>query len=251
MNFWRFLSPRALGFTLRTSRQALADRLRGAPSRPRQVAAYVARHARPGDPAHVLETIDRFAREERWLMNIGPEKGPLVTELASRLPAAARVLELGAYCGYSAIMLASACGPQSTVTSIEVNAESVDSARRNVEVAGLSGRVNFLHGPSNRVIESLEGTFDLVLLDHWKDLYRRDLELLEARKLLRAGSIVVADNVGELFSPQSYLDYVRHCGRYESENRPATIEYTDVPDAVEISVYRGEDAGPGRAQVPV
>ena len=56
---------------------------------------------------------------------------------------------------------------------------------------------------------------------------------------MQAGSIVVADNVGELFNPQEYLEYVRGCGRYESENRPATIEYTSVPDAVEISVYRG------------
>jgi hypothetical protein len=45
--------------------------------------------------------------------------------------------------------------------------------------------------------------------------------------------------VGKLFNPDEYLGSVRNCGRYESENRPATIEYTAVPDAVEISVYKG------------
>jgi hypothetical protein len=48
---------------------------------------------------------------------------------------------------------------------------------------------------------------------------------------------VVADNVGKIFDADIYLDYVRNCGHYESENRPATIEYTSMPDAVEISVY--------------
>ena len=56
------------------------------------------------------------------------------------------------------------------------------------------------------------------------------------------GSIVVADNTGVLFSPEAYLTYVRTCGRYDSESREARIEYSRLPDAVEISVYRGPDA---------
>ena len=87
--------------------------------------------------------------------------------------------------------------------------------------------------------QTLEGHFHLVFLDHWKDLYKQDLQLIEQRGLIGPGSIVVADNVGDIFNPGEYLDYVRSCGHYESENRQATIEYTSVPDAVEISVYRG------------
>ena len=50
MKFWRFLTPRMLGFTARTVRQFVVDKLRGAPARPVQAAEYVARHARAGDP---------------------------------------------------------------------------------------------------------------------------------------------------------------------------------------------------------
>ena len=238
MQLWRFLRPSALGFTLRTGRQALVDLLRGAPSRPVQAAEYVAKHARRGDPADVLRTIDRFAREQRWLMNIGPDKGPLIQELADRLPAGSRVLELGAYCGYSSIMLADALGPEARITSIEIDAAAVASSRRNVEIAGLSGQITFVHGSSTNMIATLEGRFELVFLDHWKDLYRRDLQLIEQCGLIGPGSIVVADNVGDLFNPGDYLNYVRSCGRYDSEHRTATIEYTALPDAVEISVYR-------------
>lgn len=238
MNPLRFLQPKAIRFSLRTLAQGMVDRIKGAPPRPVQVAAYVKANARQGDPESVLRTIDRFAREERWLMNIGPEKGPLIAELAGRLPAQARVLELGAYCGYSSIMMASTFGEQAHITSIEVNKASVESSRANAAIAGLSDRITFLHGASEEIIPSLNGRFDMVFLDHWKDLYKRDLQMIESLGLIGPGSIVVADNVGELFSPDAYLDYVRNCGHYHCENREATIEYTDVPDAVEISVYR-------------
>lgn len=238
MQLWRFLHPSALGFTLRNAAQTLADKINRAPPRTVQAARYVARHAKPANPDDVLHTLDRFAREERWLMSVGPDKGPLILELAQRLPANARILELGAYCGYSSIMIASAFGPEAQITSIEINADAVESSRANIEVAGLSGQVNVVHGASSDVIATLDGHFDLVFLDHWKDLYKPDLQLIEQRRLIGPGSIVVADNVGEIFSPELYLDYVRNCGHYDCENREATIEYTTLADAVEISVYR-------------
>ena len=237
MGLWRFLKPSTLGFTTTQATHAIIDRVRGAPPRTTQAAQYVALHAKPGDPRDVLQVLDRFSAERRWLMSVGPEKGPLIQEMAGRLPAKSRILELGAYCGYSSIMIASAFGPDCEVVSIEISADSVASATANVEVAGLSDQVTFVHGSSSDMIAGLDGRFDLVFLDHWKDLYRKDLQLIEEYGLIDTGSIVVADNVGELFGADAYLDYVRTCGRYTSENRATTIEYTSLPDAMEISVY--------------
>lgn len=238
MQLRKLLAPGVPGFALKNAVHALIDKATGAPPRPVRVAGYVAEHATVGDPADVLRTMDRFAREKRWLMNIGPDKGPLVAEMAARLPVAARVLEVGAYCGYSSIMLADALGSEARVTSIEISGTFVESARANVEVAGLSDRITFLHGPSTEILATLEGRFDLVFLDHWKDLYKTDLQLMEQRGLVGPGTIVVADNVGELFDPGEYLSYVRTSGHYDSERRAASIEYTKVDDAVEISVFR-------------
>jgi catechol O-methyltransferase len=238
MQIWRFLRPEALGFTFRIVRENLVDRLTGAAPLPLRVRDFVAEHARRGDPADVLRTMDRFAREERFLMNIGPDKGPLVRELLARLPKDARILELGAFCGYSSILLADTLGDAGRIVSIEINAASVEGARANVEFAGLADRVEIRHGASAETIPTLEGSFDLVFLDHWKDLYKADLEAIEESGLLRPGSIVVADNVGPLFGAKEYLDYVRTCGRYDSEHREAKVEYSSVDDAVEISVYR-------------
>lgn len=58
--------------------------------------------------------------------------------------------------------------------------------------------------------------------------------MLEKRGLIKPGGIVAADNIGKMLDPEAYLDYVRNCGHYESENRPATIEYTSLADAVEV-----------------
>ena len=237
MQLWRFLMPSALGFTLKMATQTAIDKVKRAPARTVQAARYVAQHARPGDPADVLRTLDKFATEERWLMSVGPDKGPLIQEMAGRLPANARILELGAYCGYSSILIAQAFGPDASIVSIEIDEDSVASSRAIVAHAGLSDQITFVHGPSSKMIHQMDGAFDLLFLDHWKDLYKSDLQLIEQRQLITAGSIVVADNVGKIFAPDVYLDYVRNCGHYESENRPATIEYTAMPDAVEISVY--------------
>lgn len=216
----------------------LADLVQKIEPHPKRVSDYVAKHARRGDPADVLATMDRYATEERFLMNLGPDKGPLVQELFDRLPEDARVLEVGAYCGYSAVLFASKLGPRGRLVSLEVGEESVEAARANVAFAGLSDRVEIILGASGETIPTLRGPFDLVFLDHWKDLYKQDLQAIEAQGLLKPGSLVVADNVGDLFNPTEYLEYVRTCGHYDCEHREATVEYHTLPDAVEISVYR-------------
>lgn len=235
------LMPKALGFSLRAVREALVDRITGAPPRVLRARDYVAEHAQRGNPQDVLLTLDQFATEVRFLMSVGPEKGPLMGDLAQQLPSNPRILELGAYCGYSSILMAAIFGPNAAITSIEINQDSIESATDNVEFAGLSSQVSFIHGSSTEIIPTLEGPFDLVFLDHWKDLYLTDLKLIESSGLLGPGSIVVADNVGEIFGATAYLDYVRGCGRYKTETRTATIEYSKVPDAVEIAWFLPQD----------
>jgi catechol O-methyltransferase len=238
MQAWRFLTPRTIGFTLKNLWHGFVDKLAGNPGRPTQTISYVAKHAERGNPEAVLRALDRFAREERWLMSVGPEKGPLIEEVRSQLPENPRILEFGAYCGYSSILIANLLGPTAQVTSVEIDEACVAASRANVEVAGLTNRVTVLHGASSDTIPTLQGPFDMVFLDHWKQLYLEDLRSLETHGLMRPGTVVVADNVGEIFEAEEFLEYIRNCGKYHCENRTATIEYTNIPDAVEIGVYR-------------
>ncbi len=216
----------------------IADLVKNIEKEPLRVSDYVAANVPSGDAAGVLAAMDRYAREIAFLINIGPDKGDLVREVFGRVPENPRVLELGAFVGYSAILFAMRVGEGGRVVSLEIGEEHAEASRRNVAHAGFADRVEIIQGDSGATIPTLEGPFDVIFLDHWKDLYKRDLQAIEARGLLRPGSIVVADNVGESFNPTEYLEYVRTCGHYESEHRLATVEYSTLPDAVEVSVFR-------------
>ena len=122
------------------------------------------------------------------------------------------------------------------LTSVESSEISASAA---AEIAGLADRVDGVHATSGAVIPSLGGAFDLVFLDHWKDLYTTDLKAIEEAGLLRKGSVIFADNVGPLFDAEEYLNYVRSCGHFETRHVVSTVEYTDLEDAAEISIYRG------------
>jgi len=222
--------------------RALADRLGRQPGRPEQALRWVRDHALPGDPDSVLTALDDFGRNHRFLMNVGDEKGPLlVAELQQAIAgvSAPRVLELGCFCGYSAILMGSRLPAAGHLTSIELDENSVRAATQIIAHAGLGERITVLHGASGDVIPTLTGPFHLVFLDHWKDRYLDDLQAIERRGLLVPGSRIFADNVGAVFGEQPYLGYVRDSARYVTRYVEAHVEYTRVEDGVEISVFTG------------
>ncbi|CAF4463422.1 unnamed protein product, partial [Rotaria socialis] len=54
---------------------------------------YVLENSRPGDIQNVIDTMDKFARTEQWVMNLGDKKGEILDQaLQSRRPKT--VLEL-------------------------------------------------------------------------------------------------------------------------------------------------------------
>jgi catechol O-methyltransferase len=215
------------------------DRLRGAPPRSRRALDYVRAHAAPGDPESVLTALDRCGREQVFLMNVGDRKGEILdAELRRARPA--RSLEIGAFCGYSAVRTARLLREWGgCLVSVEADPRAAEVVREMVEFAALAAQVEVQSGKAEQVIPGLSGPFDFVFLDHWKDLYLPDLRRLEQHGCLRRGSVVVADNVA-LFDVTPYLDYVRSSGRYDSVGHASTVEYMDsLPDAVEVSVFRG------------
>ena len=236
---WQIHSaPRTAGFLFKQRIHSWLDRRAGR-RRDEAVLAFVRAHAQAGDPASVLQAMDEFSMGRRWLMNIGPEKGRIMVQ-ALQEAAARNVLELGAYCGYSATLIGQCLAScDGRLTSIEISSSHVAVARQIIEHAGLSAHVQFRKGTLSTELDSLEGPFDGVLLDHWKDEYLPDLKRLEERGLIKAGTVVIADNVG-FFAVPDYLDYVRQSGRYRTRFEEASVEYNEkLRDGVEVSVYLG------------
>lgn len=200
--------------------------------------SYVQENSVKNNPDSVLEAIDKFARAEHFLMNVGDKKGEILDRAILDAKATA-ILELGSYCGYSAIRIGRLLQQENShLISLEKNPNYAAIATSLVKQAGLDNKVTIMVGEAKNIIPQLNQKFDLVFLDHWKDLYLSDLRLIEQHNLLKEKSVVVADNIG-IFenSLKDYLDYVRHSGKYESTFYETTMEYNEaIEDGVEISI---------------
>jgi caffeoyl-CoA O-methyltransferase len=111
-----------------------------------------------------------------------PTIGPSVAQLVAVLVLATRpkqVLEIGTAAGYSAIAIGRALlQTGGRLTTIEINAESAESARRNITDAGLTEVVEVLNENANETIARSVGPFSLILQDGSKDDYLQMLPRL-------------------------------------------------------------------------
>lgn len=212
-------------------------------------AEYVETHARRGDVDGVLAAIDTFACEKALLVNVGDEKGRLL-DAAVRRAAPGLVLELGTYCGYSALRIARAA-PSARVCSIEFSAANAEVAGRIWAHAGVADRITCVVGTlgdGGRTLDVLAaehgftpGSLDLLFIDHDKRAYLSDLQSVLDRGWLHRGSIVVADNVLVPGAPK-YRAYMReHQGTtFDTVEHKTHVEYQSLmPDLVLESEYLG------------
>ena len=202
-----------------------------------EVLELVKKKAIKNNPNSILKIIDDYAYKSTFLMNIGDQKGEILDK-AIKDSQAINILELGVYLGYSTIRILNNMMDNSKLTSIEANEKFAQIAKEHIEISGLSKNHILKIGKSSDLIPSLEEQYDFVFIDHWKDLYLKDLQLLEQFGLLKQGAWVFADNV-VLFNLEDYLDYVRSSPDFKSEFIPTMREYSKShPDGVEISKYK-------------
>lgn len=173
-----------------------------------------------GSPEGVLAAIDEYGRTKKYLMNVGEDKGKIVSELIAKTKPKLMV-ELGGYVGYSTILFGAAlqrAGGQ-TYICLERNAEFAAVVSSLVNLAGLSSTVRVEVGSSGDSLKRLAQSgvlgrsssgkgIDLLFLDHYKPAYLPDLKLCEELELVGPGSVLAADNVVKPGNPP-YLEYVR------------------------------------------
>ncbi len=142
------------------------------------------------DPAPVLADIK--ARDTGQLA-ISPEDGEFLRVLVATR-GTRRALEIGGASGYSAIWVG--LGLRETggrLISIEYDPDRAREAAANVARAGLSDIVQVVAGDAFAEIPKLDGSFDMIFLDAWKQDYKRFFELTFPR--LTTGGVFLAHNV--------------------------------------------------------
>jgi predicted O-methyltransferase YrrM len=132
-------------------------------------------------------------RRDEYLLAVGPEVGWLMHALIIGR-GAKRILELGTSYGYSTAFLADAARQTGgRVYTLDVAAHKQQYARTQLEEAGLLPQVEWLLGDATQLLKTLEGPFDFVLLDLWKNLYVPCLDLFYGK--LAQHAVIVADNM--------------------------------------------------------
>ena len=199
----------------------------------------------------ILAEIEETARKE-FLPSIGPIKGKIIEDVIKQYKPK-KALEIGTLHGYSAILIANIIltgkydnenfnsersSTEPILISVEKDQKLANIARKNIEKARLSEKIQVINGDALEIIPRLKSKFNMIFLDAAKSEYLKYLQLIEKYSLLNKRAVVVADNVliyeNEM---KDYLDYVRNSGKYISRTTETSLEFTkNVKDALEVSI---------------
>lgn len=142
------------------------------------------------EPDEVIEEMDERADRDGF-----PTIGPIVgawLRLLTRTVEPQRGFEFGSGFGYSAYWLADAFPPDGELVLTEIDADELADARTYLERGGYADRCRFEHGDALDVVDSVDGPFDVVLVDNEKRRYPEAFEAI--RDDIAPGGLVFVDN---------------------------------------------------------
>jgi caffeoyl-CoA O-methyltransferase len=178
---------------------------------------YISHLLAPSDDA-LLATEQSIIETGIPQISVSPNQGKFLQVLA-QLCRAEKILELGTLGGYSTIWMARALPDGGKLISLEVDPSHASVARKNIDRAGLSGKVDIRVGRAIELLPELhqsgEGPFDMIFIDADKPPYAEYFEW--ALRLSRSGTLIVADNVireGRVLDPGDDDERVRGVQRF-------------------------------------
>jgi len=193
------------------------------------------------DPQSVLKIFDWFVEEEEPMMNVGKTKGDLLKSEVLRVKPKVAV-EIGSYCGYSAVVIGSNLPADGHLYSFELDPLHAAISTKVVEYAGLKDKVTVIVGTVQNKLPDLKSRYgvtsiDLAFIDHAKGAYVKDFKLLEEGGFFHKGSTILADNILMPGAPE-YHKYLQELPTFSSRLEEFKLKYgkEDYVDAVEVSI---------------
>lgn len=158
---------------------------------PSEIEQYCINHStRPGETARALQSFT-MASVHGSNMLIGELEGSLLKFLI-KLNRAKRVLELGTYTGYSALVMAEALPADGKVITVDINPHTTEIAKKYWKESGLEHKIELILKPGVEALKELSGEFDLIFIDADKNGYPSYLEW--GLKHLAPKGVIVTDN---------------------------------------------------------
>ncbi len=135
-------------------------------------------------------------------MQVGAVEGRFLRMLVL-MTGAKRVLEVGTFTGYSALMMASALPEDGVLLTLDRDKYSNAIARKYFDLAPFGSRIRVVMGDAREQIKTVEGPIDFAFIDADKESY--DIYYEAALKLLRPGGMMALDNTlwsGAVLDPE-------------------------------------------------
>lgn len=180
--------------------------------------------------AHGLSSEDSDSSQGTTLsLAVSSEMGSFLRNMALSCRAS-RILELGSSHGVSTLYFADALRQLGggTVVATELDTAKCAKIREHVQAADLMRYVDLREGDVFNSVAELDGTFDMVFIDVWANLYLDLFKQIERH--LRPGSIVLADNM------YTAEDAVRPYKQYIDESPRFSSLTMDFESGVEFTV---------------
>ncbi len=114
-----------------------------------------------------------------------------------------RILEIGTFTGYSALMLASALPEEGELITCDINSETSNIAKKYWAKSSHGEKIKLKLVPANETMETLTGKFDLIFIDADKNNYLNYYK--KSKELLNEDGIIIIDNVlwsGRVLKPE-------------------------------------------------
>ncbi len=168
-----------------------------------EIERYAAEHTTPLPPLLdelVRETHARFA--DRAQMLCGQVEGQFLQMLVA-MSGARRVLEIGTFTGFSALMMAGGLPAGGSLITLELSAEHAEFARGYFARSEDGGKILLIEGPALESLKTLVGRFDFAFIDADKVNYPAYYRA--AVPLLSPGGLIAVDNAlreGEVLDPK-------------------------------------------------
>ncbi|MDE3095842.1 MAG: class I SAM-dependent methyltransferase [Chloroflexota bacterium] len=174
---------------------------------PEAIETYAARHTTPLPPLlDELVAKTREAMGEAAGMLSGQVEGTLLQALCAAT-GARRVLEIGTFTGFSALMMAAALPDDGELITCDLDPKAIALARSFFARSPDGHKITLVEGPALETMKTLRGPFDVAFIDADKERYIAYYEA--ALPLLAPRGLIAVDNVlwsGRVLDPKEKSD---------------------------------------------
>ncbi len=164
-------------------------------------------HTKPESDLYSRLRDETYATMKSPQMQVGRIEGRFLKMLV-RLTGARRILEIGMFTGYSALMMAEGLPDDGHIITCDVDPKAEAIARRYFGESPHGHKIEIRLGPALETIKTLNGPIDMVFIDADKGNYSNYYQA--CFPLVRPGGLIVADNVlwsGRVLHPESGDDH--------------------------------------------